>query len=232
MRFVVCMTGASGVIYGIRLLQELPGEKVLIMSDTAKAVISAETDYSAEEVEAMADETYGNGDLFAPVASGSHHVDALFVAPCTESSAAKFACGIGDNLISRAVMCSLKERRPTILLTRETPKSVIMLENELKLARAGAVIMDANPGFYQHPETVDDVIDFVVGRAMQQAGLENSLFTPWGSERILQSRLKKDKEGGGIVRPRFSHSRYIAGLPGVATLALPLGSYLSSSSAL
>mgnify|MGYP002347368068 CR=1 FL=1 len=173
------MTGASGSLYGIRLLQELPGEKILVMSATAKAVLTAETDYTVAEVEALADTVYGDDDMFAPIASGSYPYDALFVAPCTESSAAKFACGIGDTLISRAVMCALKERRLTVLLIRETPKSAIMLENELKLARNGAVIMDANPGFYSHPQTAGDMVDFMVGRCLQTAGVPQALFKPW-----------------------------------------------------
>jgi len=173
------MTGASGALYGIRLLQNLPGEKILVMSKTAKMIIPEETPYSVEEVEAMADAVYEDDDLFAPVSSGSYRYDVLFVCPCTASSAAKFAAGIADTLISRAVMCALKEQRKTVLVTRETPKSVIMLENELRLARAGAVIMDANPGFYPKPQTVEEVVDFIVGRCLMQAGIDQDLFKVW-----------------------------------------------------
>ncbi|MDD2626925.1 MAG: UbiX family flavin prenyltransferase [Candidatus Methanomethylophilus sp.] len=179
MRSVVAMTGASGSIYGIRLLQELPGEKILVMSKVAKAILPVETDYTLKQVEALADTVYRDDDMFAPISSGSYQYDVLFVAPCTESSVAKFACGIGDTLISRAVMCALKEHRKTFLLTRETPKDAIMLENELKLARNGAIIMDANPGFYPHPKTVEEVVDFVVGRCLQMAGVPQALFKPW-----------------------------------------------------
>ena len=180
MRSVVAITGASGAIYGIRLLQELPGEKILIMSETARAVIPEETRYSPEDVEAMADRTYRDTDMFAPTASGSFEYDTLFVIPCTESSVAKFACGIGDTLISRTFMCALKENRRIVLVVRETPKSAIMLENELKLARLGVTILDANPGFYPKPKTVEEIVDFIVGRAMAQADIPHELFRPWG----------------------------------------------------
>ena len=175
------MTGASGAIYGIRLLQELPGEKILVMSETAEAIIPEETDYTVEQVKAMADSVYENTDLFAPIASGSFDYDILYVIPCTESSVAKFACGLGTDLISRAFMCALKEQRKIVLVVRETPKSAIMLENELKLARLGIVIMDANPGFYPNPKTVGEIVDFVVGRCIAQSGEKQHLFKPWGS---------------------------------------------------
>ena len=179
MRSVVAITGASGALYGVRLLQELPGERILVMSETAKRIIPAETGYSVEQVEEMADAVYSDDDLAAPIASGSFRYDVLFVAPCTESSVAKFACGIADTLISRAVMCAIKEQRKTVLVVRETPKSAIMLENELKLARLGVVIMDANPAFYPQPKTVDDIVGFVVGRCLMQAGVEQDLFRAW-----------------------------------------------------
>ena len=180
MRYVVAMTGASGSVYGVRLLQELKGERILVMSPTAKAVLEAETDLTAEEVYAMADQVYEDDQMFAPIASGSFRFDALIVAPCSESSIAKFANGIGDTLISRTVAVCLKEGRKLILLPRETPKSAIMLENELKLARLGVRIVDANPGFYPRPKTVDDLVDIVVGRCLDQIGQEHDLYKRWG----------------------------------------------------
>ena len=150
------------------------------MSRTARAIIPEETAYSVEEVESLADKVYDDDDLFAPIASGSFQYDTLFVIPCSESSVAKFACGIGDTLISRTFMCALKEGRRIIIVPRETPKSAIMLENELKLARLGVVVMDANPGFYPKPQTVQEMVDFIVGRCMTRAGIEHNLFKPWG----------------------------------------------------
>ena len=150
------------------------------MSRTARAIIPEETAYSVEEVESFADKVYNDDDLFAPIASGSFQYYTLFVIPCSESSVAKFACGIGDTLISRTFMCALKEGRRIIIVPRETPKSTIMLENELKLARLGVVVMDANPGFYPKPQTVQEMVDFIVGRCMTRAGIEHNLFKPWG----------------------------------------------------
>lgn len=179
-RYIVAITGASGSAYGVRLLQELDGERILVMSETAKAVLEAETDYTVEQVYSMADRVYEDSDMFAAIASGSYRYDAMFVAPCTESSVAKFACGIADTLISRTVSVCIKENRRLVLLVRETPKSAIMLENELKLARLGVTIMDANPGFYPRPETVSDIVDIVVGRCLDQVGIEHGLYRRWG----------------------------------------------------
>ena len=174
-RYVVAITGASGAIYGIRLLQELEGERILVISRTAREIIPAETDYTVEHVEAMADQVFDDDQMFASIASGSFRYDAMFVAPCSESSVAKFANGIADTLISRAVSVC-------ILLVRETPKSAIMLENELKLARLGVRIVDANPGFYPRPKTVEDIVDIVVGRCLDQIGVDHGLYSRWGSE--------------------------------------------------
>ena len=179
MKFAVAITGASGSIYGVRLLQELPGEKILIISETAKKIIPIETGMSIEEVYSFADEVYEDDDLFAPISSGSYRYDCMFVAPCSESSVGKFANGIADTLISRAASVRMKEMQKLVLVVRETPKSQIMLENELKLARAGAVILDANPGFYAKPKSLDDIVDFVVGKAMDAAEVPNDMFTRW-----------------------------------------------------
>lgn len=179
MKTVVAITGASGIIYGIRLLEELPGQKVLVMSRTAQAILPAETGRVPAEAAALADENYDDADLFAPIASGSCRYEALVVAPCSESSVAKFACGLGDTLISRTFMCALKEGRRIILVIRESPKSAVMLENELKLARLGVTILDANPGFYGHPQTADDVVNFTVARCLDLLGVEQHLLRPW-----------------------------------------------------
>lgn len=178
----MAITGASGAAYGIGLLRNLPGEKILVMSRTARAIIPEETEYTAEQVEAMADKVYNDDDLFAPIASGTFAYDTLFVIPCSESSVAKFACGIGDTLISRTFMCALKEGRRIIIVPRETPKSAIMLENELKLAKLGVVIMDANPGFYPKPQTAGEIVDFIVGRCLMRVGIDQKLFKTWGSD--------------------------------------------------
>ena len=179
MRSVVAITGASGSIYGIRLLQELPGEKILVMSKIAKMIIPRETGMSVEQVESLADKVFEDDDLFASISSGSFHYDQIFVAPCSESSVAKFASGISDTLISRTVSVCIKEGRKAILVVRETPKSAIMLENELKLARCGVVIMDANPGFYSEPASIEDMVNFVVGKCLDRAGIDHNLYKKW-----------------------------------------------------
>lgn len=179
MRYVIAITGASGIAYGIKLLKELPGEKILVMSKMAEKIIPHETGMSPEEVGRLADAVYADDDLFAPISSGSFKFDAMIVAPCSASTLGKIAGGLADTLITRAAAVALKESRKLILVIRETPKSVIMLENELRLARAGACILDANPGFYSKPETVDDMVSFIAGRCMDQLGLEHSLYKKW-----------------------------------------------------
>jgi len=178
-RYLIAMTGASGAVYGIRLLRELEGEKILIMSETAKRIIEHETPYSVKDVEGLADTVYDDGDMFAPVASGSYGIDAMIVCPCSASSLAKISCGISDTLITRSAAVTVKESRKLVLVVRETPKSAIMLENELRLARCGVTILDANPGYYSEPKTVDDIIGFVIGRCMDQLGIQHGLYRKW-----------------------------------------------------
>ncbi len=183
MKSIVAVSGASGSAYAVRLLEKLPGERSLVMSETAKAILPAETDRHPEDLYAMADHVYEDDDLFSPIASGSFRFDAMFVAPCSESTVAKIANGIADTLITRAASVCIKEGRKLVLLVRESPKSAIMLENELKLARLGVVIMDANPGLYPRPKTVEDMVDIVVGRCMDQAGIEHDMYRRWGGNR-------------------------------------------------
>lgn len=182
MKHVVAVSGASGSIYAVRLLQSLPGEKDLVVSTSAKAILEAETDYKVDDIYSMADSVYEDDDMFSPIASGSHRHDGMVIAPCSESTVAKIANGIADTLITRAASVCIKEGRKLVLLVRETPKSAIMLENELKLARLGVVIMDANPGFYPRPKTVDEIVDIVVGRCLDQLGIDAELYSRWGSE--------------------------------------------------
>lgn len=182
MKNVVAVSGASGSVYAIRLLQSIPGEKSLVMSSSAKAILEAETDLTVDDVYAMADHVYEDDDMFSPIASGSHRYDCMVIAPCSESTVAKIANGIADTLITRAASVCIKEHRRLVLLVRETPKSAIMLENELKLARLGVVIMDANPGFYPRPTNIDELVDIVVGRCLDQMGIDAELYRRWGSD--------------------------------------------------
>ena len=182
MKSIVAVSGASGAAYAVRLMEVLPGEKHLVVSETAKAILPAETDRTVNDLRAMADASYEDDDLFSPIASGSFRFDAMFIAPCSESTVAKIANGIADTLITRAASVCIKEGRRLILLVRESPKSAIMLENELKLARLGVVIMDANPGFYPRPKTVEEIVDIVVGRCMDQAGIVHDIYRRWTGE--------------------------------------------------
>jgi 4-hydroxy-3-polyprenylbenzoate decarboxylase len=176
---IIAMTGSSGSVYGIRLLRTLTGEKVLIVSDTGKRILEYETRLRMEEVVALADRTYEDSDLFAAPASGSYLFDSMVIIPCSESTLAKIANGIADTLITRTAAVALKEGRRLILVPRETPVSAIMLENELKLARLGVAILPASPGFYPRPETVEDMVDFVVGKVLDRLGVGHELFKRW-----------------------------------------------------
>ena len=178
-RYVIAMTGASGSIYGIRLLQELKGEKILVISKMAEKIIPQETGYNLDDVRKLADVVYDDEDLFASIASGSYRFDAMIVIPCSTSSLAKISNGIADTLITRAASVAIKESRKLVMVVRETPKNAIVLENELRLARCGVCILDANPGFYSKPRTVDDIIDFVVGRCLDQLGIDHQLYRKW-----------------------------------------------------
>jgi len=173
------MTGASGAVYGVRLVKALPPDRIVIVSDDAAAISQAELGLSKEQLESLGDEHFGNDDLGAPIASGSVRFDAMVVAPCSTSTMSKIACGIADNLITRAASVALKERRPLVLLVRETPLSAIHLGNMERLASAGATVMPASPAFYPKPQSVDDMVDFMVGRILDTLGLENDLYERW-----------------------------------------------------
>ncbi len=179
MRTIVALTGASGSVYGTRLLQVLPGHKTVIVSDDAAAIAEHETGMGRAEIEALGDEHYSNSDLAAPVSSGSVKFDAMVIAPCSASTMSKIACGIADNLITRAASVALKERRRLVLVVRETPLSTIHLANMERLSAAGAVILPACPAFYPKPKTVDDMVDFVVSRVLDALGLENDMYERW-----------------------------------------------------
>ena len=182
MRTVVGITGASGTVYGLRLLECLPGEKTVVVSDAAATVAGHETGMSRQDIEGLADESYGNDDMAAPIASGSAAFDAMVIAPCSTSTMSKIACGISDNLITRAAAVALKERRTLVLLIRETPLSAIILRNMQTLSEAGVVIMPASPAFYPRPSRVEEMVDFVVGRVLDQLGIENDLYLRWSGD--------------------------------------------------
>ena len=183
MEIVVGISGASGVQYGIRLLKVLADMKIrthLIISKSAKQIIQIETDYSPLEVEELASEVYGEKDFTASIASGSHIFDGMIIAPCSMKTLGSIANGISDNLMTRSADVCLKEGRKLILMTRETPLSRIHLENMLRAQQAGAVILPASPGFYSKPQTIEDLVNIMAGRALDRMGIENELFKRWG----------------------------------------------------
>jgi len=151
-----------------------------VISDDARKVIAAETDLGAKAFGKLAANTYGNDDTTAPPASGSYRFDAMVVIPCSMGTLGKIAWGISDNLITRAAAVCMKERRTLILVPRETPLAATHLENMLRLANQGVVVLPAMPGFYHGPKAVDDLVNFVVGKVLDQLGIEHRLFKRWG----------------------------------------------------
>ena len=179
---VVAITGASGVIYGIRLLEalkELKIENSLIISDAAKTVIESETDFEIEDIVKLADKYYEFNDLTASINSGSFKFDSLAIVPCSMKTLSSIANGYGDNTITRVADVSLKERRCTVIVPRETPLRTAHIKNMLTLSQEGAIILPAMPGFYSNHDTVDDQIDFVVGKILDSLNIENNLFKRW-----------------------------------------------------
>ena len=157
-RYLIGMTGASGSAYAVDLLRRCPGEKYLVLSDWARQVLHAETGLKPSALEPHVKRAFADADLAAPFASGSNRYDALVVIPCSVSTLAKIACGIADTLITRAAQVALKERMRMVLCVRETPLSSIALENCLKLAREGVVIMPISPPWYSAPRSLDDLV--------------------------------------------------------------------------
>ncbi|MCD6410888.1 MAG: UbiX family flavin prenyltransferase [Thermoplasmata archaeon] len=183
MKILVGITGSSGVIYGIRLvevLSKMDQEVFLIISENARRVMERESKRSIEEVESLVRESYDNDDLCSPPASGSFLTDATVIIPCSLKTLSAIANGYADTLISRAGICSLKEGRKTILVIRETPLDLSSLENMVKAKKSGAVILPASPAFYHNPKRVEDLVDFIVGKVLDQLGLKHSLFKRWG----------------------------------------------------
>lgn len=185
MRLIVGITGATGAIYGVRLLERLRESGVethLVISRWGARTLLHETPYSREQVEALATVAYAPGDMGASISSGSFRTDGMIIAPCSAKSLAAIAHGYGDNLIHRAADVILKERRTLVLAVREAPLSSIHLENMLTLARMGAMVMPPLPAFYNHPRTIDDIVDYSVARMLDQFGLEVSGAARWVGE--------------------------------------------------
>ena len=199
--FTLAFTGASGMPYGIRLLEKLldSGNHVFLMySQAAQIVAQQEMKLALSSRTKEAEEflsqrfkaekgqlrVFGREEWFAPVASGSNPADTMIICPCTMGTLAAIAAGLAQNLIERSADVMLKENRKLILVPREMPFSAIHLENMQKLVQCGAVILPANPGFYHHPESVQDLVDFVVARILDHLKVEHSLIPRWGKENL------------------------------------------------
>jgi 4-hydroxy-3-polyprenylbenzoate decarboxylase len=185
MEIVVGISGASGVQYGIRLLEALKAKGCtthLIITDSARKIIEIETSSPARGVEELATHVYAPKDFSAPVASGSHLFDALVVIPCSMGTLSGIACGSSDTLITRCADVCLKEKRRLILVPRETPLSLIQLRNMVNAGEAGAVILPACPAFYSQPKSLAELVDVLVGRVLDLLGLENDLYKRWEGE--------------------------------------------------
>ena len=182
MRYLVSIGGASGSIYGIRLLQELNkmGHEIhLVVSEGGKKILQHETNYTYPVVKTQAHIVYDNDDLCAGPASGSFLLDGMIVIPCSMKTLSAIAHGFGDTLTSRAANCCLKEGRTLILVLRETPLDLPGIKNMLAAKESGAIIVPAMPAFYHKPERIEDLVDFIVGKVFDQLGIQHSLFKRW-----------------------------------------------------
>ncbi|MGE5585884.1 MAG: UbiX family flavin prenyltransferase [Bacillota bacterium] len=184
MRLVVGITGATGAIYGIRMLDALRSagvESHLVVSPWGERTIEVETPHTVETVKALASCCYDHSDLAAPISSGSYLTDGMVIVPCSMKTLAAVGNGYSSNLIERAADVTIKEGRPLVLVVRETPLSAIHLESMLKLARLGVTIVPPMPAFYCHPRSVDDIVNQLVGKVLDRFGVPHGLFPRWGA---------------------------------------------------
>ena len=182
MKLTIAITGASGVIYGKRLLEELHNKKVethLVISQAAKKIIKLELETSEKTLEKLADHVHEIDDWSSPLVSGSFKTDGMVIVPCSMKTLAGIASGFAENVILRAADVALKEQRKLILVPRETPLNIIHLRNMLDLAKQGAIIVPSMPAYYHKPKNIDDLVDFVVGRILDVLGIEHNLYQRW-----------------------------------------------------
>ena len=185
-KIVVGLSGSSGVIYGIRLLEILRGipevESHLVLSKGAEVTLMLETPYGVDEVKSLADVVYDPGNLAAAVSSGSFRVSGMVVMPCSMKSLAQIALSLNDNLLTRAADVTLKERRKLVLVPRETPLHLGHLRHMTAVTEMGGVILPPVPSFYHAPKTIMDLVDQTVGKVLDQFGIEHRLFQRWGGD--------------------------------------------------
>ena len=184
-RIVVGISGSSGSILGIRLLEFLWSENYethLIVSSPAASIIPHETDYNVADVKKLATKVYENTDLFAPIASGSFKTEGMVIIPCSMKTLAGIASGYSDNLMLRAADVCLKERRKLVLVVRETPLSLIHIKNMKTVTKAGAVVLPPMLSFYPKPKTVEDMVNIILGTVLDVMGIDNKLHERWGEK--------------------------------------------------
>lgn len=183
MKLLLCITGASGIRYGTRLLEILSEKDTVdvdvVLSSAGEGLLNKEAKIDQDDIIELSDNVYDPDDLDSPPSSGSSLYDAMAIVPCSMSSISKIAKGISDNLITRAAAVFLKENRKLVLVPRETPMTTMWLENMKELSSEGATILPAMPAFYHDPETVEDMVDFVVGKILDSLDIENSMFERW-----------------------------------------------------
>jgi len=179
-KIVVGITGASGTVLAVKFLENIKDMEIhLVMSESAKKVMALETDYSIDYIKSLADYYYHDSDIAARISSGSFLFDTFVVIPCSTSTLAKISAGISDTLITRVATVAMKERRKFIVVPREMPFNTIMLENMLKLSMNNVIVSPAVPGYYNRPMSMEDLLNFVVARVLDLAGIKNALSPRW-----------------------------------------------------
>jgi len=182
-RVIVGITGASGTIYGVRLLEVLRDSGIethLVISEAARRVAELETGYSAADIESLADYSYANDEIAAPIASGSFKTSGMIVAPCSIKSLSAIAHSYNDSLLARAADVCLKERRKLVLVVRETPLHLGHLRLMVEVTEYGAIVLPPMPAFYHQPKTIADLVDQTVGKVLDQFGIDHDLYKRWG----------------------------------------------------
>ena len=183
MKLIVGITGSTGVIYGVRLLEVLKEKNIeshLIITEWAKKCLTMETEFKPDYVQSLASTVSDEKNMASSVSSGTHKIDGMIIIPCSMKTLSSIAVGYDETLIARAAGVTLKESRKLVLVARETPLTAINLENMLKLARLGVVILPPVPGFYTKPKTIDELVDHTVGKCLDQFDIDHDLYKRWG----------------------------------------------------
>ncbi len=182
---VIAITGASGVVYGKRLLEvlkDLGKETALVVTDPAKIILEYELGIKEKDIKTLASEYYLPRDLTSSINSGSFKFESMVIVPCTMKTLSAIANGYANNAVTRAADVTLKERRKLVIVPRETPLRSIHLQNMLTVSKEGGIILPAMPGFYHRPQSIDEIVDFIVGKILDVLGIDNNMFHRWTGE--------------------------------------------------